>query len=124
MCIRDRLSLLFLLPNRSNKIKQDIAPLPNDCRESVVKFGFDASLFHIDEGKILRNDYLGKLLAGTGINQQCITSLAEKAKDVFSVNKIQVGKKFAFISNEECGKPNYFVYEPNAWSYVCLLYTS
>ena len=112
------LSLLFLLPNRSNKIEKDIAPLSNDCGESVVKFGFDASMFHIDEGKILRNDYLGKLLAGTGINQQCITSLAEKAKDVFSVNKIQVGKKFAFISNEECGKPSYFVYEPNAWSYV------
>lgn len=111
-------SLLFLLPANTSSPKE-IPSIPNDCQEqSIVKFGFDASMFQIDEGKILRNDYLGKLLTGCGINQQCITSLADKAKDVFSVSKIQVGKKFAFISSAPCEKPNYFVYEPNAWSYV------
>ncbi len=112
------LSLFFLIPGKENQATASTSPLAENCTESVVKFGFDAGLFHIDEGKILRNDYLGKLLSGCGITQECIAALAEKAKDVFSVNKIQAGKKFAFISSEPCGKPNYFVYEPNAWSYV------
>lgn len=114
------IGLLFLLPGKSNLYqKNDSAQhTTDDCSDPIVKFGFDANLFHIEEGKILRNDYLGKILSGCGINQQNISSIADKAKDIFSVNKIQVGKKFALVSSEPCGKPNYFVYEPNAWSYV------
>ncbi|MBK7609362.1 MAG: hypothetical protein IPI18_20260 [Saprospiraceae bacterium] len=35
----------------------------------------------------------------------------------FSVTKLQVGKKYATVSSP-CGKPDFLVYEPNAWSYV------
>ncbi|MEP7266202.1 MAG: peptidoglycan DD-metalloendopeptidase family protein [Saprospiraceae bacterium] len=110
-----------MIPGRFNHSEQSASTVPNQdkqCLESITKFGFDLSMFHIEEGKILRNDYLGKLLTGCGINQQCISSLADKAKNVFSVTKIQPGKKYAFVSADSCGKPNYFVYEPNAWSYI------
>ncbi len=106
----------FGLKNISaNKEKQaaDIS-----CKESIIKYGFDASMFQIEEGKILRNDVLGKILSNCGIDGQSIANLSEKAKNIFSVNKLQVGKKFATISSQPCGKPDYFVYEPNAWSYV------
>jgi len=83
-----------------------------------MKFGFDETIFHIEEGKILRSDILGKILTNCGISNDAIYKLSEHAKNVFSVNKLQVGKKFALVSNKPCTKPDYFIYEPNPWSYV------
>jgi murein DD-endopeptidase MepM/ murein hydrolase activator NlpD len=109
----------FIIP--TNSFKKSTVPLsgiPIACVDAPVKFGFDESLFQVEEGKILKNDFLGKLLSNYGIDNEAIMSLSEKAKNIFSVTKLQVGKKFAVISNTLCGKPSYFVYEPNAWSYV------
>lgn len=88
------------------------------CVDPVVKYGFDESMFHIEEGKILKNDFVGKILSNCGVSHDCIMNLADKAKNVFSVTKFQVGKKYATISSTPCGKPDFLVYEPNAWSYV------
>ena len=107
----------FIIPSSGFKKPASLPLVSKTCVDAPVKFGFDESLFHIEEGKILKNDFLGKLLSNYGIDNQSIMTLSEKARNIFSVNKIQVGKKFAVISND-CGKPNYFVYEPNAWSYV------
>ncbi|MEP7320319.1 MAG: peptidoglycan DD-metalloendopeptidase family protein [Saprospiraceae bacterium] len=109
----------FIIPY--NSFKKNNAPAPAAaiaCVDAPIRFGFDESLFFVEEGKILKNDFLGKLLLNYGIDNESIMSLSEKAKNIFAVTKLQVGKKFAVISNTVCGKPSYFVYEPNAWSYV------
>lgn len=90
----------------------------SSCIEPIMKYGFDGTIFHIEEGKILKSDILGKILSNCGITNEAIMKLSEQAKNVFSVNKLQVGKKFALVSNKPCTKPDYFIYEPNAWSYV------
>ncbi len=109
----------FIIPFNGFRSKSTIVNSKLEtCIDPIFKFGFDTDLFKVEEGKILKNDFLGKILSNCGISHETIMALSEKAKDVFSVNKIQVGKKFALVSNTPCGKPDYFVYEPNAWSYV------
>ncbi len=111
----------FIIPANSFKSKLSAASSPSPvlpCIDPIIKYGFDSDMFYIQEGKILKNDFLGKILSNCGVDLESIMTLSEKSKNVFSVNKFQVGKKFAFVSNVACDKPNYFVYEPNPWSYV------
>ena len=108
----------FIIPGKILLKPESSRCTANPCVDAPVTFGFDQSLFHVEEGKILKHDILGKLLTNYGIGNQAIQALSEKARNVFAVNKLQVGKKYAVVSDSECGKPNYFVYEPNAWSYV------
>lgn len=108
----------FIIPGKVLVKSESVSCKTLACIDAPVTFGFDQSLFHVEEGKILKHDILGKLLTNYGIDNQAIMTLSEKARNVFAVNKLQVGKKYAVVSESECGKPNYFVYEPNAWSYV------
>jgi len=111
-------SSFFLFPVPFGQPLQVDKNEPAECIEPIMKFGFDGNIFHIEEGKILKTDILGKILSNCGISNESIMKLSEHAKQVFSVNKLQVGKKFALVSNKPCTKPDYFIYEPNAWSYV------
>lgn len=110
-------SSFFLFPIPFGQaVRTDHRPVV--CIEPIMKFGFDGNIFHIEEGKILKTDILGKILSNCGVSNESIHKLSEHAKSVFSVNKLQVGKKFALVSSKPCTKPDYFIYEPNPWSYV------
>ncbi len=111
-------SSFFLFPARFGRTPVPTAAREEHCVEPIYLYGFDSNIFHIEEGKILRNDYLGKILSNCGIPGDLIHQLSTHAKDIFSVNKLQAGKKFALVSEEPCGKPDYFIYEPNPWSFV------
>ena len=79
-------------------------------------YGFDANMV-VMEDRIPENSFLSSLLAGQGIPYSDVYSLVENIKDEFDVRQIRSGKKCAYVTDDLCGAPSYFVYEPSRLEY-------
>jgi murein DD-endopeptidase MepM/ murein hydrolase activator NlpD len=114
---------LFLIYYLSSRIplfehsKNDDEVVEN-IKEKKYKYGFDVDSFHIAEGMIQPNQFLGTILSGSGISYSIIDEISKKARDVFNVRDLRAGKKFALVSKDSCSTIDYFVYEPNPYRYV------
>jgi murein DD-endopeptidase MepM/ murein hydrolase activator NlpD len=81
-------------------------------------FGFNTSSYHLSSFTVGNGEIIGNILSENGITSDIITSLEEKAKDIFSVNKIRPGKNYHIIKTDSCSKACALVYEPSPLHYV------
>ena len=92
--------------------------LKNSNSSYQVKFGFDTGNYDISSFSIENGQVFGKILQNEGISTEIINQIVAKAEDVFSVNKLRVGKDYHLIRPDSCGKVCAFVYEPSPLHYV------
>lgn len=85
---------------------------------SQVKFGFDIGNYDISSFSIEKGQVFGKILQEEGISSDVIAEIEEKAKDIFSVNKLRAGKEYHLVRPDSCGKVCAFIYEPSPLHYV------
>ncbi len=83
----------------------------------VMKFGYDMSLFKIEENTIQQNEFISDILQDEGVSYKDIHNLAENAKDVFDVRNLQAGKNYAIVK-DSCSEPQALVYIPNKYKYI------
>ncbi len=82
------------------------------------KFGFNLNDFHVSQATIEPNQFLADILLLHKVDYQTVAELAEKAKPVFDVRSLRAGKAYYILNADTSDRADYFIYEPNAISYV------
>ena len=110
-------SLLNNNDRQESNNKVDECALKAD-KTSVERYGFNTEYFHLLEGEIKPNQVLGNILTSNGLSHKTVHKLVEASKEIFNIRQIRPGKKFAFVHSDLCQKPDFFIYEPDQYSFV------
>jgi murein DD-endopeptidase MepM/ murein hydrolase activator NlpD len=91
-----------------------------EMRKSVhmEKYGFSNEDYFFENSTIANNQFLGDILYKSGIPYPLIAELEQKAKEVYDVRRIRVGKDYSIVREDSCGTAVALVYEPDPLSYV------
>ncbi|HEB61541.1 MAG TPA: hypothetical protein ENI82_00160, partial [Bacteroidetes bacterium] len=84
----------------------------------TLKYGFALDSFQVSEGTIHNNQFLSQLLEKYHVDYARVDQLARAAKDIFPVTKLRAGKEFTVLSKDSSQAADYFIYEPDVFSYV------
>lgn len=100
--------------NNDDDIKEEFTPSAN------IKYGFPIDDYRVVVDTIRPNETLSNILSGYNVSGAQIYELAEKTKDIFPVRKFRANHQYSllFCSPEETAKPQYFIYEKNASTYI------
>ncbi|MFK7770961.1 MAG: peptidoglycan DD-metalloendopeptidase family protein [Saprospiraceae bacterium] len=83
-----------------------------------IKYGFILDTFHIINASINPNQFLSEILDEHHVLYEKVDALARNAEDVFSVTKLRAGKDYMILSKDASSPAQYFIYEPDVYSYV------
>lgn len=116
------LSLIFILGalsfttrNKEEQLRsEEVTPL-----ERTSRFGFFEDEYHFVSNTIGNGQFLGSILNENGVSYQLISQLETKAKEIFDVRNIRVGKNYHIIKKDTCENECLaFVYEAAPLKYV------
>lgn len=96
--------------------KQEVQSLPVVVPN--VKYGFALDTFHVLVDTIENNQYLAEILLPQKISYADIDQLARNVKDTFAVTKLRAFKEYTILSRDTAQGADYFIYEPDVYSYV------
>lgn len=110
--------LVLLLSNWDSgpvksKPKEVIPPPP----PPTLRYGIAIDSLLVIDSTIQRNEFLSEILLPYGISMQQLDLLSRKAKPVFDLRKLRVGKPYSILANRD-SVAQYFVYEPSAYRYI------
>jgi murein DD-endopeptidase MepM/ murein hydrolase activator NlpD len=89
------------------------------AKPANTEFGLILDSFIVTKNKIKPNEFLANILLPHHIDYVTIDALAKKSKDIFDVRKMVVGKNYTILaSKDSIEKAQYFIYQPNAISYI------
>ena len=83
----------------------------------IFKYGFDIDAYHVMESRIQENQFFSDLLQEQGVPYSKIHNLVQTVSQEFDMRQLVVGKKCAFVADDLCEAPEYFIYEPNRYGY-------
>ncbi len=82
----------------------------------TIRFGFALDTFQVAEDKIQPSQTLSELLEQYGISMSVANEAYQKAKKV-GFKSIAIGKKYTALSQPGSHRIDYFIYEPDAFTY-------
>ena len=106
----------YAAANLSTTLSDKIESLP--IIEPTLKYGFALDTFHVTVDTIQNNQYLSEILLPHKVSYADIDQLARNVKDTFSVTKLRAFKEYTILSKDTSTNADYFIYEPDAYSYV------
>lgn len=84
-----------------------------------IEFGLTLDSFVVTKAKIKPNEFLANILLPHHIDYITIDALAKKSKTIFDVRKMVAGKNYTILaSKDSLKKAQFFIYQPNAISYI------
>lgn len=86
--------------------------------EPNLKYGFALDTFHVVKDTIQEGEFLAELLLPHKVEYNKIDQLARNVKDTFAVTKLKAYKEYTILSRDTALGADYFIYEPNVYSYV------
>ena len=85
----------------------------------TFKYGFAIDTFQVFEGTIAKNQTLGTLLSGKGMDVLSIDRLVKNCEGNFNFSRdFRQGKSYTLLSGLNSQKPEYLVIEPDVFEYV------
>lgn len=114
--------LLFSFPNNLNQLASNsnqgekLSFFP--VFKPEIKYGFVLDTFHIINASINPNQFLSQILDEHHVAYEKVDALARNAEDIFSVTKLRAGKDYTILSKDASSPAQYFIYEPDVYSYV------
>ena len=102
----------------SNAFKGDKTVSAFPIRIPNKKFGFALDTFHVTVDTIKNNQFLSEILLPHKVDFVKIDQLAKNVKDTFPVTKLKANKEYTILSRDTAEGADYFIYEPNVYSYV------
>ena len=110
--------ITFMVKSANNPPEKEAPPVVK-TKPSAIRFGLPLDSFTIVDGTIQRNQFLADILADYGIDNTTALKLAQKARPVFSVRKLDAGKPYTiFCTKDTAQKAQYFIYQPDPVHYV------
>ncbi|WP_114782642.1 peptidoglycan DD-metalloendopeptidase family protein [Botryobacter ruber] len=108
----------ILSSTSSSESKETI--LPEKKKEPApVVFGIPTDSLEIVEGVVARGENLSGILSDYNISAVTVGELAQKAREVFNVRKINANRNYIILHALDSARTaQYFIYEPNNIEYV------
>ena len=94
-------------------------------KEKIVKqFGYILNNFHVLKDTVVSGDSFGSILEKNNLYYPQIYNIVQKAKQVYDIRKINVGKPYTILFSKDSLKtPELFIYQPNLIDYVLVSLT-
>jgi len=94
-------------------------------KEKIVKqFGYTLNNFHVLKDTVVSGDSFGSILEKNNLYYPQIYNIVQKAKQVYDIRKINVGKPYTILFSKDSLKtPELFIYQPNLMDYVLVSLT-
>jgi len=94
-------------------------------KEKIVKqFGYTLNNFYVLKDTVVSGDSFGSILEKNNLYYPQIYNIIQKAKQVFDVRKINIGKSYTILFSKDSLKtPELFIYQPNLIDYVLVSLT-
>tara|TARA_B100001105_G_C22363030_1_gene431240 strand:- start:174 stop:1430 length:1257 start_codon:yes stop_codon:yes gene_type:complete len=115
------LNLLFIISCKNvNSAETAIS-----VKEKIVeRFGYTLNDFYVLKGTIKSGDSFGSILEKNNLFYPQIYNIVQKAKQVYDVRKINIGKPYTILfSKDSLRTPELFIYQPNLIDYVLVSLT-
>jgi len=117
----NRLYLFFfsiLIIHSCNNAPKDASPVV--VKEKIVKqFGYILNNYHVVKDTVRSGDSFGTILEKNNLFYPQIYNIVQKAKQVYDVRKINIGKPYTILfSKDSLRTPELFIYQPNLIEYV------
>ena len=115
------LNLLFIISCKNvNSAETAIS-----VKEKIVeRFGYTLNDFYVLKDTIKSGDSFGSILEKNNLFYPQIYNIVQKAKQVYDVRKINIGKPYTILfSKDSLRTPELFIYQPNLIDYVLVSLT-
>jgi len=115
------LNLLFIISCKNvNSAETSIS-----VKEKIVeRFGYTLNDFYVLKDTIKSGDSFGSILEKNNLFYPQIYNIVQKAKQVYDVRKINIGKPYTILfSKDSLRTPKLFIYQPNLIDYVLVSLT-
>ena len=98
---------------------------PEIVKEKIIKqFGFTLNNYTVKRDTVKSGDSFGSILEDNNLFYPQIYNIVQKAKKVFDVRKINIGKPYSILSSKDSLEtPQVFIYQPNLIDYVVVSLT-
>ena len=83
-----------------------------------IKYGFALDTFEVTIDTIQSNQFLADILLPHRVDFQSIDQLARNVQEVFPVTKLRADKEYTILTRDTTDGADYFIYEPDAYSYI------
>jgi len=121
---------LFIIALFSNckRVVEEPGPVVQIKPDSVINvvssenllYGIDTTGYHIETGRIRRNQFLSEILDNYGITYSDLNQLLHNSKETLDVRDIKAGNSYTlFLKNDTLQRVDYFIYKDDpATSYI------
>ena len=94
-------------------------------KEKIIKqFGFTLNDYTVKRDTVKSGDSFGSILEDNNLFYPQIYNIVQKAKKVFDVRRINIGKPYSILfSKDSLETPQVFIYQPNLIDYVVVSLT-
>jgi murein DD-endopeptidase MepM/ murein hydrolase activator NlpD len=94
-------------------------------KEKIIKqFGFTLNNYSVKRDTVKSGDSFGSILEDNNLFYPQIYNIVQKAKKVFDVRRINIGKPYSVLFSKDSLKtPQVFIYQPNLIDYVVVSLT-
>jgi len=115
------LNLLFIISCKN--VNSEEASI--SVKEKIVEqFGYTLNNFYVLKDTIKSGDSFGSILEKNNLFYPQIYNIVQKAKQVYDVRKINIGKPYTILfSKDSLRTPELFIYQPNLIDYVLVSLT-
>ena len=115
------LNLLFIVSCKN--VNSEEASI--SVKEKIVEqFGYTLNNFYVLKDTIKSGDSFGSILEKNNLFYPQIYNIVQKAKQVYDVRKINIGKPYTILfSKDSLRTPELFIYQPNLIDYVLVSLT-
>ena len=115
--------MISILLISCGKNKPEVKPLI--VKEKIIKqFGFTLNDYTVKRDTVKNGDSFGSILEENNLFYPQIYNIVQKAKKVFDVRRINIGKPYSILfSKDSLETPQVFIYQPNLIDYVVVSLT-
>ena len=90
----------------------------------ITQFGYTLNNFTVKKDTVKSGDSFGSILENNNLFYPQIYNIVQKAKKVYDVRKINIGKPYTILFSKDSLKtPKVFIYQPNLIDYVVVSLT-
>tara|TARA_B110000114_G_scaffold183311_1_gene224327 strand:+ start:180 stop:1427 length:1248 start_codon:yes stop_codon:yes gene_type:complete len=90
----------------------------------ITQFGYTLNNFTVKKDKVKSGDSFGSILENNNLFYPQIYNIVQKAKKVYDIRKINIGKPYTILFSKDSLKtPKVFIYQPNLIDYVVVSLT-
>jgi murein DD-endopeptidase MepM/ murein hydrolase activator NlpD len=98
-------------------LKAKAIPAPPVKNPANLLYGIDISEYLIQRDEVKRNEVLGELLSGNGVDYTTVLSMVSEADGIFDIRKMRPGRSYTFLRQQD-NTIDFFFYEKNRTEYI------